>query len=97
MMLSILLCGAYIAASHTCPSCNSPSPINTYTKLLSLFNSFACAAPIATDKPCPKEPEAIRIPGKPSCVVGWPCKRQSTLLQVASPRTGEDPGCAEVL
>ena len=28
------------------------------------------AAPIATDIPCPKEPDAILIPGKPSCVVG---------------------------
>ena len=29
-------------------------------------NFFDNAAPIATDNPCPKEPEAILTPGRPS-------------------------------
>jgi len=33
---------------------------------------FASAAPMATDKPCPREPEAILMPGRPSWVVGCP-------------------------
>ena len=35
---------------------------------------------MATDIPCPKEPEAILITGKPSWVVGWPCSLEFNFL-----------------
>ena len=40
------------------------------------------AAPLATDKPCPNEPEATRIPGKWSCVAGCPCNLELILRKV---------------
>jgi len=44
---------------------------------------------MATDNPCPNEPEAILIPGKPSCVVGCPCNLEFRFLKVANSETGK--------
>ena len=55
----------------------------------SLFNFFDNAAPIATDSPCPSEPDAILTPGSPSCVVGCPCNLELISLNVLSSFTGK--------
>src|SRR5690349_7540743 len=91
MRLSTFFAGAKRAASQICPSCNSPSPCKEKTKLFSPFLFLVHAAPMATDMPCPKEPEDMRTPGKPSCVVGCPCKRELSLRKVFNSSTGKYP------
>jgi len=67
------------------------------TKLVSLLSFFEIAAPIPTDKPWPKEPEAIRIPGNFLSVEGCPCKRDDRRLNVANSETGKYPDRAKTL
>ena len=61
------------------------------------INFFDNAAPIATDRPCPSEPDAILTPGSPSCVVGCPCSLELISLNVLSSLTGKKPFLASTL
>jgi hypothetical protein len=45
---------------------------------------FCLCSSIATDNPCPSEPDAILTPGKLSWVVGWPCNLVLIKRNVAS-------------
>ena len=84
-------------ASQFCPSSNSPSPCNENTNLSSPSNFFVIDAPMATLIPCPSEPLAILIPGKCSCVVGWPCNLLFSFLNVDNSCMGKYPHRASVL
>ena len=70
---------------------------NIKTVLSSLFSFFVCAAPIATDKPCPRDPEAILIPGKPSWVAGCPWSLELIFLKVFSSFKSKYPDLAKTL
>ena len=50
-------------ASKICPSCNSPSPVNTMTSPLSFKNFLLHNIPFAFEIPIPNEPVLASTPG----------------------------------
>ena len=70
---------------------------NELTRLSSLLIFLLNEAPIATERPCPKDPEAIRTPGKPSWVVGCPCNLELINLKVFNSSTSKYPHHARTL
>src|SRR6218665_998244 len=47
-----------------------------------------------TERPCPKEPDATRMPGTCSCVAGCPLSREFNFLKVASSFISKNPARA---
>ena len=72
-------------------------PVKGIDKVRIIVQFFVRAAPMATDNPCPRDPEAIRTPGRPSWVVGCPCNLESIKRKVFSSSTGKYPLLASTL
>ncbi|OLT23240.1 hypothetical protein BJF79_02230 [Actinomadura sp. CNU-125] len=77
-----------MAASHTEPSCSSPSPRTAKQRR----PRSASANPLASASPCPSDPVGISTPG--TARTGWPISLLPGRAYSASSATGKKPRSA---